>query len=502
MEGLGAAIAPWLDGCRWFAGGRPRVERAIELTGPWPATVLWLVVAAGGTRYNVPVVVDGARVVDAAGEPSGQRAILALACASEPIAARGFVSRQAAGGLPAMTEAWRLDGEQSNTSIVYLLADSSRVIVKIFRVAEPGANPDIALQRILSDTGTVPRVHGWVRLTEDDAASTPGKDGGASTPGGFDVAIAQEFLAGASDGWRVVTARLSNAGPDGAPVARAPEPRADGTARQDGTPHKDRAGRTRGRAAPGDLRSITRLGGLTRRIHRHLAQRCPTSAPDAAARHDIAAAWSRRAERTLAIFPQLEPWRATIERTYARALDATWPHLQAIHGDFHLGQVLSVPGRGWVAIDFEGEPLRPLAERTTPDLALRDVAGMLRSFGYAAGSAKLRGADPAAMDAWEAAARSAFLEGYNSPEGFGPAAEGHGPPEGYSAPSPAGGALLDALILDKALYELAYEASRRPDWIPIPLLGVARLLAIGDTQCERLLTDVDVSHLTAQPMEE
>jgi 1,4-alpha-glucan branching enzyme len=116
-----------------------------------------------------------------------------------------------------------------------------------------------------------------------------------------------------------------------------------------------------------------------------------------------------------------------------------------------------------VLLDFEGEPLRPMAERNEPDLALRDVAGMLRSFDYAAGSAAL--SDPSTSEraaAWAAAARDAFLDGYAS-----------GAPLAVAA-NPA---LLAALELDKALYEAVYEVRNRPDWLPIPAGAVGRLAA-------------------------
>ena len=136
-----------------------------------------------------------------------------------------------------------------------------------------------------------------------------------------------------------------------------------------------------------------------------------------------------------------------------------WPALQRIHGDYHLGQVLDVPERGWVALDFEGEPLRPLAERVQPDLTARDVAGMLRSFDYAAGSVALA-ETPVDATAWAASCRAAFLDGYASVAG---------------APDADAVALTRALELDKALYEVVYEARNRPSWLPIPLGAVERL---------------------------
>jgi predicted trehalose synthase len=135
--------------------------------------------------------------------------------------------------------------------------------------------------------------------------------------------------------------------------------------------------------------------------------------------------------------------------------------MQRIHGDFHLGQVLDVPGRGWVLLDFEGEPLRPLAERTQPDLALRDVAGMLRSFDYAAGSWEQTHPGRSAAS-WADRARAAFLEGYAQESGRDPREDE---------------VLLKALELDKALYEVVYEARNRPTWLTIPTTAIARLFA-------------------------
>jgi predicted trehalose synthase len=153
-----------------------------------------------------------------------------------------------------------------------------------------------------------------------------------------------------------------------------------------------------------------------------------------------------------------------IRAVYARAADATWPDLQRIHGDLHLGQVLSAPDpRGWVFLDFEGEPLRPLDERSLPDVTLRDVAGMLRSFDYVAG-ALAHDAEPVDAAAWAAEARARFLEGYQ---------------RGTGADLTAHGALLDAFELDKAVYEVVYETRNRPDWVGIPLAAVARL--VGDS---------------------
>jgi maltokinase len=133
------------------------------------------------------------------------------------------------------------------------------------------------------------------------------------------------------------------------------------------------------------------------------------------------------------------------------------------HGDYHLGQTLVSP-RGWVILDFEGEPARSLPERRRKRSPLRDVAGMLRSFAYAASAIELRGR--AVPEGWEDAARGAFLAGYL----------------GRVEPvlMPAGQAAIDKLLsiyeLEKAVYELRYELNNRPDWVGIPVAAIVRLL--------------------------
>jgi trehalose synthase-fused probable maltokinase len=135
------------------------------------------------------------------------------------------------------------------------------------------------------------------------------------------------------------------------------------------------------------------------------------------------------------------------------------------HGDYHLGQTMLTPDRGWVILDFEGEPARSLPERRLKRSPLRDVAGMLRSFSYAAaGSELLRGVS--APPDWEDRARAEFLEGYND------RVESSLLPPGAHATSQ----LLAVFELEKAIYELRYELNNRPDWVAIPVAGIERLL--------------------------
>ncbi len=307
-----------------------------------------------------------------------------------------------------------LRGEQSNTSIVYSSdTDIPRVICKIFRMLHHGDNPDVVLQSALFAGGStsVPAIVGSIIGEWPDGSQPTGQARGH-------LAFAQHFLAGAEDGWR----RALDAVARGADFAQ-------------------------------DAR---RIGRATADVHATLASAMPTRTATEEDKVITVLAWQHRLDAALAEVPELEPARAAIEALYSRAESAPWPRLQRIHGDLHLGQVLATPDGAWTIIDFEGEPMRPLAERSHLDIPLRDVAGMLRSFDYAAGS---HAASPGALD-WASACRHAFLDGYIERSGDDVLAN----PD-----------LLDAFELDKALYEVVYEARNRPAWLPIPVAAVRGL---------------------------
>jgi maltokinase len=165
--------------------------------------------------------------------------------------------------------------------------------------------------------------------------------------------------------------------------------------------------------------------------------------------------------------PELEPIRGRGEEVRERLrmltnLGGTGRVIRH-HGDFHLGQTLWADD-DWVVLDFEGEPARSLPERRRKRSPLRDVAGMLRSFAYAASASPLlRGIEPPV--AWEERARAEFLDGYRK------TVDQHLVPSGASMDK-----LLTVFELEKAVYELRYELNNRPDWVKIPVAGILRML--------------------------
>ncbi|MDQ5807664.1 MAG: hypothetical protein M3320_03215, partial [Actinomycetota bacterium] len=136
------------------------------------------------------------------------------------------------------------------------------------------------------------------------------------------------------------------------------------------------------------------------------------------------------------------------------------------HGDYHLGQTIRSP-RGWIVLDFEGEPARTLPQRRQKRSPLRDVAGMLRSFAYAASASSIQRGVAAPPD-WEERARAAFLDAYFA------AVDSRLLPHGQQNTD----RMLQIFELEKAVYELRYELNNRPDWVGIPVAGIARLLEV------------------------
>ena len=245
-----------------------------------------------------------------------------------------------------------LSGEQSNTSVVVGAGAPDPLIVKLFRVLSDGPNPDVEVTSALSRAGVraVPRVAGWVS----------GEWVVDEQPCRGHLAVATEFLAGSQDAWREALA---------AAVA--------------GRPFTTEA---------------DELGAATASVHTALREQFGTQEATDDVRRDLVTALQERVDWAVGSSDALTTLREPLARHRERLadlVDGGVPPLQRVHGDYHLGQVLHAPGRGWVLLDFEGEPLRPLRERTRPDVALRDVVGMLRSFDYAAGHVALHTEEPA-----------------------------------------------------------------------------------------------------------
>jgi trehalose synthase-fused probable maltokinase len=225
------------------------------------------------------------------------------------------------------------------------------------------------------------------------------------------------------------------------------------------------------------LDRLRELGSVTGRMHAVLASDHgdPDFAPEEPAEESVSlltATIDEQIERVFLDLPDGDPALAPIAgrgeeiRDHLSSLshNGVGGRLIRMHGDYHLGQTVHGPDE-WVVLDFEGEPGRPLVERRRKRSPLRDVAGMLRSFSYAAAAATLL-RDATVPAGWEAEARERFLEGYMA--------------EVDPAVLPAGASSMHNLLtifeLERAIYELRYELNNRPDWVPIPVTCITRLL--------------------------
>jgi maltose alpha-D-glucosyltransferase/alpha-amylase len=341
-----------------------------------------------------------------------------------------------------------LAAEQSNSTVVM----EHRAVLKLLRKVESGVHPEAEMTRFLTERGfrNAPQLLGEVREEL--------RDGSVRT-----LMVVQGFVYSQGDAWTWTLDYLKR--------------RADDLAMREDAESEP--------AFPGYESFARTLGLRLGEMHAALSQpsRDPAFAPEPAGEEAVQA-WADGVRgqlgAALAAVSAHGDWPDLDERAAAGRLLAEHERLMAlvgelaaagrgsrltrIHGDLHLGQVL-VTGGDATIIDFEGEPARSLAERRAKSSPLKDVAGVLRSIDYAAAVAA-RGpvADPAAAERarallqhFRASASAAFLEGYAETRG------------------PADGPLLDLFLLEKAAYEVCYEASSRPDWIGVPLMGLAAL---------------------------
>jgi len=425
MSGLDLVALPaWLQRQRWFGGkGAPIASvRIVDEATIGDLHVAAIEVRYAGDRkterYLLPLRRDTDTPLEEALDERSCRAIFDILREGREIRTRAGILRgervdapdSPLERLPERPTVRRLSAEQSNTSIVF----GEAVILKLIRKLDQGRNPELEIGELLA---------------RRKFRSTPALLGALSLEGEVQatVGVAHRFVRVESDGWKYVLGFL---------------------------------------AAPGPwttlLNEVHELGARVGELHVALAaEDDPAFAPEPIGREDL-----QRWTRTL-----LAELDATV-RLAAEAvpqLAARSPGLQARieglaeavpsgvrirqHGDLHLGQVLRCDGQ-WLIFDFEGEPARTLAERREKHCPYKDVAGMLRSFAYAAATAEKRGD---ALDDLRTPVRRAFLEGYRSRAArLLPGNEG------------TARALLDALELEKVLYELRYELGHRPDWVEIP----------------------------------
>ena len=317
-----------------------------------------------------------------------------------------------------------VSSEQSNSSVVF----DDALILKVFRRLEPGINPELEMLRFLTEQGfrNIPALGGWYSYSGGPLTATLG--------------LLQEYVAGAIGGWELALGE----------IASAPES------------FLDRLGR---------------LGEVTANMHTALGadQNDPAFAPEepsveslglltATVDEEIARVFLSLPEDDERLAPILGRGEEVREQLRLLTHAGSSGRIIRTHGDYHLGQTLW-KGKDWILLDFEGEPARTLVERRRKRSPLRDVAGMLRSFAYAATAAELR-RDAEIAEDWEERARERFLESYL---------------ETVDATLlPPGDAAVDRMLavfeLEKAVYELRYELDNRPDWVGIPVAGIERLM--------------------------
>jgi maltokinase len=449
-------LAAWLVKQRWFAGkGRTVHDLAVVadteiIPGDPGLRHLLVTVSHGATsdcyqlfvglRARLPARLrharigsfDGRQVYDALHDSDLTRTLLDAITAGRSVGALRFCAvpdadLSWASGAPGGLDSLVLTGEQSNTSLVF----GESAIFKVFRRVAAGPNPDLEVAVALAELGSthIAEPYGWVETRLDGATAV--------------LAILSRYLRAAADGWALAATSVRDLYAvvlDAAGVGLAGE-------------------------AGGDFAGeAERLGIATAQVHQDLADAFGSSELQPEAIRELAEQMFRRLDMAIAAVPDLARYADMIGDAFSSLAKLTEPvPAQRVHGDYHLGQVMRTQ-TGWVVLDFEGEPASPLAQRRARSSPLRDVAGMLRSFDYAARHQLLTHPDravltPVASD-WVRRNGEAFCAGYAEAGGLDPADNA---------------VLLRALLLDKAVYEVIYEARNRPTWLAIPLESIAEM---------------------------
>jgi maltokinase len=444
MNLLEHALASWMPAQRWFPGDRiggdvtvigdsllvagdPELRHLIVSVGSG-APARYQVLA--GFRRRIPAELAHAvigtdrrgKVVYDGLHDSELTTVLLRAIAGERADGPLVFAREPDVTIDLTARSLVLSAEQSNTSLVF--GDSA--ILKVFRRLYAGPNPDLEITSALA------------RLGSSDIARPLGSVSSRLDGEPVLLAVLSEFQRGACDGWQLALTSLRDL------YARATDRAAEAGGDFAGEAH--------------------RLGAATARVHADLAQAFGTQTLNPEEMAGLAGQMTLKLKEASAEVSALATFADKVATAYAALAEITGPvTVQRVHGDYHLGQVLRSQS-GWVLLDFEGEPLVPLERRRDLAPALRDVAGMLRSFDYAARHLLVGHPDAARLSGtaleWVARNSAAFCEGY---------AEEHGSDPRDQA------ILLRALMLDKAVYEVMYEARHRPSWQDIPLDAIAGL---------------------------
>jgi maltokinase len=445
------SLREWIQQQRWYASKSRSVAGIETVEGvtlhEHPTLFLGLVQTrfATGTHelYQLPLLLtagdepaagrdavahtDGWRAYDALEDPPQLLELMRRIDAGDEIDTGegrfGFYRANGLAPLPDDAQVRLMGVEQSNSSVVF----DERLVLKIFRKLEPGINPELEMVRFLSAWGfpNIAPLHGWYEYDGAALAATLG--------------VAQQFFPDAVGGWELALDKIST----------APE---------------------------WFLDQLGSLGEVTAHMHTVLASDASDPAfapeePSAEALSLLTATVDEDIERIFLRMPddeRLAPiagrGQDVRERLASRSQLGAGGRVIRTHGDYHLGQTLHTPG-GWVIIDFEGEPARPLYERRSKRSPLRDIASMLRSFAYVTSAVKIQRGQGAPED-FEQQARERFLSHYLSTVD----------PTLLPAGEAAINNLLSVFELEKAIYELKYELDNRPDWVQIPVAGIRRLL--------------------------